>query len=320
MPQFSSPPAQPLDTPLVALRQLSSVWLDEVEAMVNDPENSRLTGTKKTFSRADLENWVATRAGQTGRCDWAILDVASGDFAGEIVLNELDADKNSMNLRICLASSDWFNRGLGSAAIEAVMVFAFDQLELAKLTLSVLIDNPRAQHVYSKLGFVAGRQYNEGGLRYQRMSATKLDYIGAMCQTQMANHLDLSRWSFTFDSGKRRAGLCDHTNKRISLSKHMAQLHSVEQSRQVLWHEIGHAQVGVNHGHDKTWLAAAMKLGYRNEKFSGKTIDENQATWLGMCPAGHKYYRYKKPAGVASCSRCHRGFSAEHLITWNKRW
>ena len=320
MPVFSSPPAQPLDTPFVALRQLTAVWLDEVEAMVNHPENARLTGTKKRFTRSRLAEWVSSRASQTNRCDWAILDVASGDFAGEIVLNELDLDKNSMNLRICLASPEWFNRGIGTASIEAVMIFAFDQLNLSKITLSVLVDNPRAMHVYQKLGFVAGRQYNDGGERYQRMSATKLDYVSALCTTQMSKHLDPSKWSFVFDSGKRRAGLCDHTNRRISLSKHLVQLHSIEQSRQVLWHEIGHAMVGANHGHDKTWLAAATKLGYKNEKFSGRTIDENQATWLGMCPNGHKYYRYKKPTGVASCSQCHKGFSPQHLITWNKRW
>jgi RimJ/RimL family protein N-acetyltransferase len=320
MPLFSSPPAQPLDTPLVALRQLTSVCLDEVEAMVNNPETGRLTGTKKRFSRAELADWVASRPNQTNRCDWAILDVATGDFAGEIVLNELDLDKNSMNLRICLASPEWFNRGIGTAAIDAVMVFAFDELELSKLTLSVLLDNQRALHVYQKLGFVAGRQYNDGGLRYQRMSATKIDYVSALCTRQMTKPLEMAKWSFTFDSGKRRACLCDHTNRRISLSKHLVQLLSIEQSRQVLWHEIGHALVGANHGHDKTWLAAATKLGYKNEKFSGRTIDENQATWLGMCPNGHKYYRYKKPTGVASCSLCNRGFSPQHLITWNKRW
>jgi RimJ/RimL family protein N-acetyltransferase len=320
MPVFSSPPAQPLDTPLVALRQLTSVWLDEVEAMVNHPETSRLTGTKKRFTRQELADWVSTRSAQSNRCDWAILDVASGDFAGEIVLNDLDLDKNSMNLRICLASPEWFNRGIGTAAIEAVMIFGFDQLELSKITLSVLVDNIRAQHVYQKLGFVAGRQYNDGGLRYQRMSVTKLDYVSALCNLQMAKHLATTKWTFVFDSGKRRAGLCDHTNRRISLSKHLVQLHSIEQSRQVLWHEIGHALVGANHGHDKTWLAAATELGYKNEKFSGRTIDENQATWLGMCPNGHKYYRYKKPTGVASCSQCHKGFSTKHLISWNKRW
>ena len=320
MPQFSSPPAKSLDTPTVALRQLTSVWLDEVEAMVNQAELAQLTGTKKRFSRAELSAWLAARPSQTDRCDWAILDVATGDFAGEIVLNELDLDKNSMNLRVCLASPQWFNRGIGTAAIDAVMVFAFDELGLSKLTLSVLVDNHRAHRVYEKLGFVAGRQFNDGGLRYQRMSATKLDYVLALCTTQMAKHLDMTKWSFVFDSGKRRAGLCDHTNKRISLSKHLVQLHSIEQSRQVLWHEIGHALVGANHGHDKTWLASAAKLGYRNEKFSGRTIDENQATWLGMCPNGHKYYRYKKPTGVASCSQCHKGFSPQHVITWNKRW
>jgi len=287
--------------------------------MVNDPVLSRYTATTQVFTQQQIGNWLQTRPQQTERCDWAILDNESGEFAGEIVLNEFDSGRNAMNLRICLAGERWFDRGIGTGAIDAVLAYAFDGINLSKVTLSVLVENARAQRVYSRLGFQNGRQYSQKGMRFQRMSITKLDYVAAMAERLMAESLDLGKWSFAFDSGKRRAGLCDHTNKRISLSKHMSNLHSVDQSKQVMLHEIAHALAGVKHGHDAQWLRIATDLGYRNEKISAKLVDEEHARWLGVCSAGHRYYRYRKPTRQSSCAKCSKKFDPRYLIVWTER-
>ena len=316
---FQFPTSVSLDAGHVALRQLSGLWLDEVLTMVNDPLLSQLTGTTEVFTRAQIENWLATRPTQTDRCDWAILDNETGEFAGEIVLNEYLAERNSMNLRICLAGERWFDRGIGTAAIDAVLTYAFDGMQLAKVTLSVLIDNPRATRVYERLGFKPGRQYSEKGMRFQRMAITKLDFVGAMAGRLMGESLNLGKWAFGFDSGKRRAGQCDHTNRRITLSRHMSNLHSVDQSRQVMFHEIAHALAGVKHGHDAQWLRIATDLGYRNEKISARLVDQEHARWLGTCPNGHEYFRYKKPTRTASCAKCSKKFDPAFLIRWAER-
>ena len=319
MATFQTPPAPPLEAGDFSLRQLTEVWLEEVLAMVNDPLLNDLTGTTTSFTRDQIEQWLVSRRIQSDRCDWAILDNTSGDFAGEVVLNELDPIKNSMNLRISLAGERWFDQGIGTAAIDSVLTYAFDGIQLEKVTLSVLIDNARAQRVYARLGFSMGRQYNEGGRRYQRMSVTKLQYLAAMSERLMGESLDMQKWGFAFDSGKRRAGLCDYTNRRISLSKYMANLHSVDQSRQVMFHEIAHALAGSKHGHDAHWLRIATDLGYRNERISGRTVDEAHAKWYGQCPNGHEYFRYRKPTRVSSCSKCSRGYDDRFRITWQFR-
>lgn len=333
MPIFSSPPAQPIDTANLALRQLDLTWLDEVHQMVNEPTSQALTATTQTFDREVLTDWLGTRPKQNNRCDWAILHQEFGDlagqFLGEIVLNELDESANSMNLRISLAQPSYYGQGFGSEAIDAVLTFAFDRLNLSKVTLSVLVDNPRAIHVYTKLGFVAGRQYNEGQkngvkFRFQRMSITKLQYIQAMCLREMARHLETNpsvtgAWRFEFDSGKRRAGLCNYTERKISLSRHLVMLHDVDQARQVLWHEIAHALCGKNEGHSKVWLATAKSLGYRADKFSGSTIAKNTARWFGVCPAGHEHFRFRAPTRPLSCGVCGRGFNKSNMISWSER-
>lgn len=319
MAHFSNPPAPALEAGFVSLRQLTEVWLEEVLEMVNDPVTSALTGTAQTFTREQILEWLSTRKSQTERADWAILDNESGEFVGEVVLNEFDSGKNSMNLRIALAGARWFDRGIGTAAIGAVLKYAFDGILLEKVTLSVLIDNHRAQRVYTKLGFKLGRQYNDGGNRYQRMSITKLDFIAAMAEDLMAQSLDTGKWSFGYDSGKRRAGLCDHTNRRISLSRHMSAIHPIEQSHQVMLHEIAHALAGAKHGHDAHWLRIAEGLGYRNERISSTDVARAHARWRGECPNGHEYFRFRKPTRVSSCSKCSKTYDSRYRITWSER-
>ena len=51
-------------------------------------------------------------------------------------------------------------------------------------------------------------------------------------------HLDPS-WSFAFDNARTRAGLCNYTAKRISVSRHMALRSDDDEVHQVLLHEVG---------------------------------------------------------------------------------
>lgn len=316
---FATPPAPPLEAGEFSLRQLTEVWFDEVFAMVNEPTTAALTATTKTFTAGEIQDWLRTRKTQTKRCDWAILENTAGEFVGEVVLNEFDEPKNSMNLRISLAGPRWFDQGIGTAVLDSVLMYAFDGIGLDKVTLSVLVDNARAIRVYSKLGFRNGRQYSEGKHRFQRMSITKLEFIAALADRLMGESLDTQSWTFAFDSGKRRAGLCDHTNRRISLSRYMSQLHPVDQSRQVMYHEIAHALAGASHGHDQHWLRIATDLGYRNERISAKAVDEAHARWHGQCPNGHEFFRYKKPTRVSSCSKCSKTFDSRFRIIWTER-
>lgn len=318
MPKFSSPPAVSLDSERISLRQLGLTWLDEVEQFVNDDELAAFTATHQKFSREVLTDWLQTRPAQTNRCDWAILDRETGEFLGEVVLNELDEVKNQMNLRISLSSIRITGQGIGSEAIELVLQHAFDTLQLTKVTLSVLTTNQRAIAAYRKVGFQAGREYNEGKNRFLRMSVTKLLFVEALCTRQLARFLSAD-WSFAFDSGKRRAGICVYTDKQIRLSRHLVMLHSIDDARQVLWHEIAHALCGKAEGHGKHWLATAKSMGYRAEKFTGNTIAENTASWVGACPAGHEHYRYRKPTRALSCAKCSRSFSRAALISWQQR-
>lgn len=131
-------------------------------------------------------------------------------------------------------------------------------------------------------------------------------------------HLDAS-WSFGFDNAKTRAGLCNYTDKRITVSKYLAARYEDDEIHQVLLHEVAHAMAGTRAGHGPRWKAIAADLGYEGKRLhSGETASEF-ASWVGTCPAGHLHYRYRRPAKPLACGVCSKRYDPANTISWLKR-
>lgn len=156
----------------VTLRPYQPADVDPAWEMVNDPEGAELTGTTATFTYDQVRDWVLSRPGAPERLDLAIVEEATGEFAGEVVLNEHDAAAGSANLRIVLRGPAWFGRGLGSEAVALVVAHAFSQMGLRRLTLDVRADNPRAIRSYEKSGFVETGRSDEDGITWVDMALT----------------------------------------------------------------------------------------------------------------------------------------------------
>lgn len=123
-------------------------------------------------------------------------------------------------------------------------------------------------------------------------------------------------WSVIFDNAKRRAGVCRQGQRLIGLSAPLTRLHSVEEVRETLLHEIAHALVGASHGHDAVWAAQARALGSSAQRCLSEDAPTVAAPWLGVCPAGHTQERHRRPERVQACGRCSGRFSPDHLFEW----
>lgn len=113
--------------------------------------------------------------------------------------------------------------------------------------------------------------------------AARLDAVAAEAESLMERH-GLARWSFQFDDASVRAGCCNFRAKVISLSRLFALRAPDDEVRDTVLHEIAHALVGPEHGHDRVWLAAARSIGC-----SGRRCHEVQFT---------------PPRYIVSCLRC----------------
>jgi len=141
----------------------------------------------------------------------------------------------------------------------------------------------------------------------------------AIAEDLLAEHLPGAGWGFAFDRATRRAGACDWSRHRITVSRHLVEGADEEELRQVLLHEVAHALAGHRAAHGPRWRATAARIGYTGSRLHERPIAEHRATWLGTCPQGHEHSRFRRPTTPLSCGRCSRRFSQAALITWRRR-
>jgi predicted SprT family Zn-dependent metalloprotease len=73
-------------------------------------------------------------------------------------------------------------------------------------------------------------------------------------------------WRFNFDKAKRRAGSCKFSNKKITLAKAYAGQENLKEVKNTLLHEIAHALVGPEQGHNQNWRIKALEIGCDAER------------------------------------------------------
>ena len=127
---------------------------------------------------------------------------------------------------------------------------------------------------------------------------------------------DLEGWSIVADRAKTRAGVCRFGRRQIGLSTPLTTLHSDEEVLDTILHEIAHAIVGPQHGHDAIWRAKAREIGSSGERCVPADAPRVPGDWVGRCPAGHEKHRHRAPTRLMSCGRCSRTFDATHLFSW----
>ncbi|BDZ48991.1 hypothetical protein GCM10025867_12320 [Frondihabitans sucicola] len=147
----------------------------------------------------------------------------------------------------------------------------------------------------------------------------ELDRVRQWADALISLHLDPAVWNFAFDNAKTRAGLCDYTKHRITVSRHLAGRYDDDEIHQVLLHEVAHAIAGSKAGHGPRWRTVARELGYVGGRLHDGAIASELAPWIGRCPAGHEHYRYRTPLRPLACGRCAKRYDAANLISWSRR-
>jgi RimJ/RimL family protein N-acetyltransferase len=145
---------------LVTLRPARGSDAVVLHGYLNDLEVSRLTGTVHSSSEPGPPAWTVGQLeeiyGRWSTADdrivWVIIDNSTGNVVGESVLNELDRHSRWCNFRVWISGAR--DRGLGTEATRLTLRHAFEEQGLNRVELQVYAFNPRARHVYEKVGFV----------------------------------------------------------------------------------------------------------------------------------------------------------------------
>ena len=143
----------PLKTARTHLVPMSPRFFPQVWRSLADREGRRLTGTHQQFTEQQVQQHLESLPDRSDRAYWAIIRSADGSYLGEVVLNQLDPDNESMNYRIALRGMDVVGQGYGTEAGEAVINFGLSVVGLHRISLGVYAFNQRAIKSYAKLGF-----------------------------------------------------------------------------------------------------------------------------------------------------------------------
>ncbi len=139
-----------------------------------------------------------------------------------------------------------------------------------------------------------------------------------IARSLMSEH-GLDGWAVGLDRAKTRAGACRFRSRKITLSAYLTALHSEDEVRDTLLHEIAHALVGPGHGHDAVWRAQALAIGSSGQRCTAEDSPRIAGDWVGRCAHGHEVTRHRRPTRLVSCSRCSPTFSADHVLEWTHR-
>ncbi len=131
---------------------ISATW-------TRDSEFGRLMDATPAYmySESQVKEWLEK---QQLLHQFAILDLQNDKPIGLIELDGVNWTFGDAFVGIGLGERDYWGRGYGTEAMNILLGYAFRELGLRRVSLTVFEYNPRAIHSYEKVGFV-----HEGRLR-----------------------------------------------------------------------------------------------------------------------------------------------------------
>ena len=133
---------------------------------MNDPTLMPALNRLHVITAGEHDRWFASLPQRKDLACFAIETDEPRRHAGNVWLNAIDSVHRKAEVRIMLAPGE-LGRGLGSGAIARIVLHAYGELGLHRLTACVLATNPRGRRAFEKAGFV-----HEATLRDDRWTGT----------------------------------------------------------------------------------------------------------------------------------------------------
>ncbi|MEX0682046.1 MAG: GNAT family protein [Dehalococcoidia bacterium] len=140
---------------LVRLRALELADAERAYRWINDREVTRYLMARYPLSMENEKEWAEAASKRTGFSDLGLaIETKDGVHIGTCGLHRGRNEDRHAELGIMIGEKEYWNRGFGTDAILTLVRFAFEQMNLNKVTLGVMGFNDRAQAVYARVGFI----------------------------------------------------------------------------------------------------------------------------------------------------------------------
>lgn len=121
----------------------------------NDATNMALLGGFSTgYSSKDIEGWIENHKSRSDEVLWIIADEKDDSCLGHVGLYQIDYRIRSAEFGILLGDRSRWGKGIGRQVMRTVIEYGFRQLNLNRISLTVLAHNERAIRMYEAIGFM----------------------------------------------------------------------------------------------------------------------------------------------------------------------
>lgn len=148
----------------VRLRAYRKEDIPQAQAYMNDVEVRRnlAPGIPYPFTLENEEKWYSTLSGANETYSFAIETLEDEKYIGGCGVNHIDWKNSAVTVGIFIGDKNYWSRGYGTDAMNLLVKFIFEQMNVNKVKLQVYSFNDRARKCYEKCGFV-----KEGILRQE---------------------------------------------------------------------------------------------------------------------------------------------------------
>lgn len=141
---------------LVKLRAYKQEDIEKATEFINDEETKKFLDTSIPFpiTKWEEEEWIKTRkSNKDFTYDFAIEDLRTGKYIGGCSINECNLKSRNCTIGIMIGDKEYWGKGYGSDALNVLIKFIFEEVNIYKIKLNVFSFNERAIACYKKLGF-----------------------------------------------------------------------------------------------------------------------------------------------------------------------
>jgi RimJ/RimL family protein N-acetyltransferase len=162
-----------LEGKLVRLRPLDTGDSERCWRWMNDPEVTLYLNQGYPVSRAEQAAWIEKAALSTPpELTLAVDTLLEQRHIGTVSLENGDFANRSIELGIAIGDKEYWSRGYGTDAVQTLLRFAFDEMNLNRVWLDVHEDNSRAIACYRKCGFIEEARLREHRFKLGRYRDT----------------------------------------------------------------------------------------------------------------------------------------------------
>ena len=128
---------------------------ERYRSWMNNPDVVRFTESRfQSYSIEDLNEYVRQARDDSSVALFCICEIEGGTHVGNIKLGPVNWTHRFGDIGLVLGESSVWGKGYATEAISLVCAYAFDTLQLNKLTASMYAENVGSKKAFERVGFV----------------------------------------------------------------------------------------------------------------------------------------------------------------------